>query len=206
MMKLYFSPNACSLASHIALQEAGAAHEVVRIHFDRNEQRSPDYLAINPKGRVPALVTDRGVLSETPAILAYIAQTFPEADLAPLHDPFAFAQVQSFNAYICATLHVAHAHLRRPTRWADAPEAIAELKRKAPEVISASFAYVEHDLLAGPWVMGERYTICDPYLYAVGRWLEGDGIDPARVPKLMAHRAAMESRPAVQRALAAEAA
>jgi glutathione S-transferase len=89
MIKLYYAPHTCSLASHIALEEAGAEYSTVRIDFDKEEQRSPEYLAVNPKGRVPAMVTDRGILTETPAMLAFIAQSFPRAQLAPLADPFA---------------------------------------------------------------------------------------------------------------------
>ena len=98
MLKLYYAPDTCALASHVALEEAGADYSTVRIRFGAKEQQSPEYLAVNPKGRVPALVTDRGVLTETPAMLAYVAQSFPQARLAPLTDPFAFAQVQAFNS------------------------------------------------------------------------------------------------------------
>jgi len=87
MIKLFYAVNTCSLASHIALEEAGATYTTVRLSFASNEQRGPEYLAINPKGRVPAMVTDRGILTETPAMLAYIAQSFPEARLAPVDDP-----------------------------------------------------------------------------------------------------------------------
>jgi glutathione S-transferase len=83
MLSLYYAPNTCALASHIALEEAGADYEPVFVDFAGGEQRKPDYLAINPKGRVPALVTERGILTETPAILAFIAQSFPAARLAP---------------------------------------------------------------------------------------------------------------------------
>ena len=93
MYKLYYAPGTCALASHIALEEAGADYQAERLNFKANQQQSPEYLTINAKGRVPALVTDRGVITETPAILAYIAQTFPKAQLAPLDDAFAFAQV-----------------------------------------------------------------------------------------------------------------
>src|SRR5215469_887908 len=110
MIKFFYAVNTCALASHIALEEAGAAYATVRISFAANEQRSPEYLAVNPKGRVPAMVTERGILTETPAMLAFIAQSFPEARLAPLDDPFAFAEAQAFNSYLCSTLHVAHAH------------------------------------------------------------------------------------------------
>jgi glutathione S-transferase len=93
MMKLYYTADTCSLASHIALNDAGADYSTVRISFASEEQGKPEYMPVNPKGRVPALVTDRGILTETPAILAFIAQSFPEARLAPLDDPFRFAQV-----------------------------------------------------------------------------------------------------------------
>ena len=100
MLKLFYAPNTCALASHIALEEAGADYQTVRLDFRADEQRKPEYLAINPKGRVPALATDRGILTETPAILAFVAQSFPQAKLAPLDDPFAFARVQAFNTYL----------------------------------------------------------------------------------------------------------
>src|SRR5579862_4850057 len=99
MLKLFHAWGSCSLALLIALEEAGADYELVVISTKDGDQRQPDYLAINPKGRVPALITDRGVLTETPAMLAYIAQSWPAAKLAPLEDPFAFAQAQAFNSY-----------------------------------------------------------------------------------------------------------
>src|SRR5579859_5604642 len=105
MLTLYFTPGTCALASHIALEEAGAEYAIRRVNFASEEQRQAPYLEINPKGRVPALVTDRGILTETPAILAYIAQTHPAAKLAPLDDPFVFAGIQAFNSYLCSTVH-----------------------------------------------------------------------------------------------------
>src|ERR1700747_1537540 len=118
MYKLYYAPGTCALASHIALEEVGAAYKAERLDFKDNQQNRPDYLAVNPKGRVPALVTDRGVLTETPAILAFVAQTFPEGKLAPFDDAFKLAEVQAFNSYLCSTVHVAHAHKLRGSRWA----------------------------------------------------------------------------------------
>ena len=90
----------------------------VRVDFGSQAQRSPEYLAVNPKGRVPALVTESGTLTETPGLLLFVAQRFPQAELAPLSDSFALAQVQEFNSYLCSTVHVAHAHDRRGARWA----------------------------------------------------------------------------------------
>src|SRR5262245_5145545 len=112
-MLLFYTPDSCSLASHLALEHAGADYQIQRVDFRQSEQRSPEFLRINPKARVPALVTSRGTLTETPAILAFVAQSYPASQLAPLEDPFEFAQVQSFNSYLCATVHVAHAHRMR---------------------------------------------------------------------------------------------
>lgn len=201
MLKLYFSPGSCALAPHIALEETGIEFETVRINFGDEEQRSAEYLALNPKGRVPALVTDRGILTEVPAILLYIAQSAPQAELAPLKDHFDLARMQAFNSYLCATVHVAHAHGGRGHRWADDPAAIAEMKRKVPETVTACFQLIESEMFEGPWVMGDSYSLCDPYLYTIARWLDRDNVDLTKLPKTMAHRARMEERPAVKAAL-----
>jgi len=204
MLKLYYAPATCALASHIALAEAGADYTTERIDFKTNQQNSPEYLAINPKGRVPSLVTDRGILTETPAMLAFIAQSFPKAKLAPLEDAYAFAQVQSFNSYLCSTVHPNHAHKMRGARWATEESSFADMKRKVPQTVGASFALIERGMLKGPWVMGETYTICDPYLFTLAGWLEGDGVDVSTLPKVADHRKRMADRPAVQKALAEE--
>ena len=204
MFKLYYAPGTCALASHITLEEVGAPYSAERLNFKINQQNSPEYLKVNPKGRVPAMVTDRGVLTETPAMLAFIAQSFPKAKLAPLDDPFAFAQVQSINSYLCSTVHVAHAHKGRGYRWATEETSFADMKRKVPETMTACLELIERDMLKGPWVMGEQYTICDPYLFTIAGWLDGDSVDLARLPKVVAHRKRMMERPAVQKVVAEE--
>ena len=205
MLTLYYARDTISLATHILLEEVGAAYKTVRIDFGTTQQRSPEYLKINPKGRMPALVTEHGILTETPAILAYVAQTNPKAKLAPLDDPFAFAKIQAFNSYLCSTVHPAHAHRVRGSRWADDPAAIEDMKRKAPQVVADCFDLIEKEMFKGPWVMGDTYTIADPYLYTVATWWEGDSVDPKKLPKLADHRARMAARAAVQRAQAAHA-
>ena len=204
MLKLYYAPHTCALATHIVLEEAGTDYSTVRIDFAKTEQRSPEYLKVNPKGRVPALVTDRGVLTETPAMLAFVAQSFPAAGLAPFDDAFAFAEVQAFNSYLCSTLHVAHSHRMRGHRWADDEAAIAAMQRKVPQSVGACYELIERDMLEGPWVMGERYTICDPYLFTLAQWLEDDGVDPARIPRVVDHRRRVSERGAVRKAIAEE--
>ena len=202
MLKLYYAPGTCALASHIALEEAGAGYTTERLDFKSNQQNSPEYLAINPKGRVPALVTDRGILTETPAMLGFIAQSFPQAKLAPSDDPYAFAQAQAFNSYLCSTVHVAHAHKMRGPRWATEESSFADMKRKVPQTMAACFALIEREMLKGPWVMGEQYTICDPYLYTISGWLEGDSVDLSKLPKVADHRKRMSERPAVRKVMA----
>jgi glutathione S-transferase len=204
MYKLYYAPGTCALASHIALEEAGAAYRSERLDFKSNQQNSPDYLAINPKGRVPALVTEHGVLTETPAILAFIAQIFPQAKLAPFDDAFKLAEVQAFNSYLCSTVHVAHAHKMRGPRWATEESSFADMKRMVPKSFGACFALIERDLIKGPWVMGDTYTICDPYLFTIGTWLEGDSVDVSTLPKVIAHRKRMLERSAVRKVMEEE--
>jgi glutathione S-transferase len=199
MLKLFYGSGSCAMAPHIALEEAGAAYEAVRVDLQAGDQRQPAYLAINPKGRVPALVTDRGVLTENPAILAFVAQSHPAAHLAPIDDAYEFGRVQAFNSYLCATVHVAHAHRMRGYRWADDPAALAEMKRKVPQNVGECFALIENQMLEGPWVIGEGFTICDPYLFTLASWMEGDGVDPARFPKIQDHQRRMKQRPAVRK-------
>lgn len=201
LLKLYYAPHTAALAPHIVLEEAGAAYKAIRIDFASNEQREPGYLQINPKGRVPALVTAAGVLTETPALLVYLAQLYPTARLAPVDDPFAFAEMQAFNSFICSTLHVAHAHRMRGYRWADELEAIEAMKRKVPQSVGDAFDLIERHMFRGPWVMGDLYTVADPYLFTMASWMENDGVEPSQFPKVLDHRDRMQKRPAVRRAL-----
>lgn len=198
-MKLYHSFDSCARAAHIALEETGCAYESQPMSLGQGDQRTPAYLAINPKGRVPALVTAQGVLTETPAILVYLAQRFPHSTLALPADPFASARILSFNSYLASTLHVAHAHKLRGSRWADDPAAIAEMRRKVPESVGACFELIETQLFRGPWVMGDGFSIADPYLFVFSEWMEGDGVDPSRFPRVLAHRNRMRDRASVQR-------
>ena len=204
MLTLYFAPGSCALASLIALEESGLAYEARRLNLANGDQRQPEYLAINPKGRVPALVTDRGVITENIAIMTYIAQIAPAAKLAALDDPFEFAQLQSFNSYIASTVHINHSHKGRGYRWTDDAAAIESMKAKVPQTMAESFALIEDKMLKGPWVMGEHYTIADGYLFTMENWLPGDGVDRDRFAKVSAHYARMLARPAVQKALAVE--
>jgi glutathione S-transferase len=205
MTKLFHAWGSCSLASLIALEEAGADYELAEMSTRDGDQRRPEYLAINPRGRVPALVTDQGVLTETVAILAWIAQAFPAARLMPT-DLWAFAQAQAFNSYLASTLHVAHAHRHRGYRWADEESSFADMRRKVSANMAEGFGTIEAQMAQGPWVMGGSYTVCDGYLFTLAGWMEEDGLDPADFPKIRDHRERVAARPAVQRVLAKKAA
>ena len=203
-IKLHYAPHTCALASHIVLEEVGADYDINRIDFSVAEENSPRYLAMNPKGRVPLLETAQGNLTETPAILLYLAQSYPQANLAPLDDAFALAELQAFNSYLCSTVHVAHAHRLRGSRWADDPVAITAMQDKVPEAVLAGFRHVEENYLRGPWVMGDQYSIADPYLFTLAQWLEADGVTVEALPRVVDHRARMLERDSVQAAINAE--
>ncbi len=201
MLKLYWAPGSCAMASHIALEEAGAKYETARLDFKQGDQRKPEYLTVNPKGRVPALVTDRGILTETPAILAWIAQTYPQAKLAPA-DPFEFAVAQAFNSYLCSTVHPVHAHGPRGSRWSDDAAAQETMKAKVPQNMTDCFNLIESDMFKGPWVLGAAYSICDPYLFTISGWLASDKVDIAKFPKVHDHYKRMNERAAVKAVVA----
>lgn len=206
MLTLFYIPGACSLVPHIALEEAGADYRRHLVDYAGGETRTPEYRAISPLGRVPALLTDRGPITENPAILSYIAQSHPQAELAPLDDLFAFAQVQMFNLFIANNLHVAFRQIAFPDSYADGADAAAALKAKAPELADRYFAVIEAGLADGrPYVHGDRFTLSDIYLFVYANYLRlGDRGDPARVPHVIAHRGRIRQRPAVERILAIE--
>lgn len=204
MLTLYFARGSCALASHLALEYAGADYRAMRIDFASTQQRSPEYLRLNPKGRVPALVTEQGVLTETPALLLYIAQRFPRSNLAPLEDPFQLARANEFNSYLCSTVHVAHSHRMRGYRWADDEAAMESMKKKVPQNIADCFEMIEQHMIKGPWVLGEQFSMCDPYLFTVEGWMKSDGVDIARFPRVADHHARMSADPVVVKVLAAQ--
>ena len=203
MLKLYYMPGACSMVPHIALEETGAQFETALVDFAQGDQLKREFLKINPKARVPALETDRGVLTEIPAILGYIAATFPAARLANIEDHYAFANMQAFHMFIATTIHVTFRQISRPDFYADGDAAAQALRAKVPEKSNEHFALIERQFADGrPWVHGEQYTASDPYLFVFASYLRrGDRGDPGRFPAIMAHRARVRARPAVERVL-----
>jgi glutathione S-transferase len=202
-MILYTVPGSCSFASHIVLEMVGADYEV-RLAPREGGRTAESFFEINPKGRVPALITAEGVLTETPAILYYIAQTYQQTGLVPMENPWLFARLQSFCAYLCATVHVAHAHGHRGYRWADEKSSFKDMTNKVPQNMGECFGLIEREMLQGPWVLGETFSVADIYLLAIARWLEADKVDTSNLVNVLDHRARMLQLPEVQTVLAQE--
>ena len=198
MMKLYYATGTISIAVAIALEEAGLAYEPVKVDFKAAEQTKPDYLAVNPKGRVPALVTEDGtVLTETGALLEYIATRAPAENLIPAGIEDA-AHMRGVMYYIASTMHVAHAHRMRGSRWADQQSSWDDMAAKVPQTMAACAAYMQSDCLRGTYVTGDTLSIADPYAFVVCNWLAGDGIPPENYPAVATFLAAMEARDSVK--------
>lgn len=197
-MNLFYANGTISIAPAIALIEAGLDHDLSRLDFAEAAQTKPEYLAINPKGRVPALVlADGTVLTETGALLDYIAALVPDAGLVPDAAADA-AHMRAVMYYLASTMHVAHAHKMRGTRWADNAESHADMTAKVPQTMAACAAYVEAECIRGDYVCGDAFTVADAYLFVVCNWLAGDGVSVADYPKITAFMARMEARDSVK--------
>ncbi|WP_424831741.1 glutathione S-transferase family protein [Ruegeria sp.] len=201
-MQLYYAPRTISVAVAIALEEAGLDYEAIELDFAGGEHTKPAYKQINPKGRVPALVVDGGILTETGALLDYVAAIAPQAGLAP-EDPVMAARMREVMYYLASTMHVNHAHGMRGHRWADKKSSWQDMKGKVTQTMTASCDYIASKGLRGPFVLGEAFSLADPYLYVVCSWLEGDGVELSAFPRILAFRDAMEARPSVQAVRAA---
>lgn len=202
-MRLYYSPNSCALAVHVALEEVAATYELVRIDFASKEQRSPEFLAKNRLGRVPVLETEHGLLTEVPAILTYISLAFPHANLWN-SDTYIVARQASFQAFVSSTVHVTFAHFFRPERWADDDDVRRALSTKAVDSYADNFRMLDDHWIAGPWVMGDCFTTADPYLYLLTRWLDRIGLKASSFPRVEQHFRRMSERQSVIRALQQE--
>lgn len=199
MLKLYISPGACATASHIALEEAGADYQTQVIDLKSGQQKTPEYLAVNPAGVTPALETDHGVITQNAAILALIAQTHPDRDLAP-SEPYAFAAFNAFNGFLASSLHPAIGKV-----LFSRPPLEGEAKDQAIELALSKYQLVEDHYLKGDYVLGDTFSLADGYLVVFERWARQAGLlDAVRFPRLNAHLDRIQVRPAVQRVLASE--
>jgi glutathione S-transferase len=192
MLTLHYAPRTISVAVAIALEEVGADYTPIRVNFATGDQTTPAYHKLNPKGRVPALETPDGVLTETGALLEYVAPS-----LVPT-DPYAAAKMRELMCYLNGTMHPNHAHGLRGERWADQESSFADMKQKVPQTVGASCAYLEEFLPSLPFAVGQFKVVSDAYLYVVLSWLASDRVDIAHYPKLAAFQHDMNTRASVQ--------
>lgn len=196
-MRLFYAPSTISVAAAIALEESGLPYEPVRVDFASAEQTKPEYHKINPKGRVPALDVGGEILTETGAILDFIAAKAPDKALVPA-DPLKAARMREVMYYLASTMHVNHAHKMRGHRWADQETSWKDMTAKVPETMTASARYIEENCLAGPFVLGDQFSLADAYLFTVCSWLEGDKVDTGALPKIQNFRQTMETRESIK--------
>ena len=192
-MQLYYAPGACSLASHIALQELGLPYEAVRVSLrDKKTRSGEDYNAINPKGYVPALRLDNGeLLTEGPALLAYIGELRPQSNLIPAPSTLANYRVREWLVFIGTELHKTASPLFRPTT----PEPTRQVQLEA---LKRQLGFVEAAMAGRPFLTGEHFTVADAYLFTVLNWFPRLQLDLAEWPNLQALHARVHARAAVQ--------
>jgi glutathione S-transferase len=183
MLTLYYAPGTCSLVTHVALHEAGAEHEAKRIDLMKGEHRTPDYLAINPHGRVPALVTDEGTITENLAILGYIADRFGAAGSVPRGDAFQTARAMQMLNWLSGTVHAtAFAALFRPVRFSADETLHAGIKEGAHANLTSHFVELD-DLCGAGWLEGDTFTAADTYAAVFYRWARMAKFDLSLYPR-----------------------
>jgi len=204
-LKLYFAPGSCSRATLIALEEIGIPYEAQVVAFMQYEQGTPEYLALNPKGKVPLLIADGRPITETVAIMGWLAETYPDAKLLPhATTAYAHAQIVGDLAWASSALHALIARLRFPMMFTDKPEAYEGVFNMASVAMAKNFSIIETRLSGGDWWHGD-WSVQDAYLYWVWTRSVNAGFEVAPYENFKAHAARMEARSSVQRALAREA-
>ncbi|MBV9858833.1 MAG: glutathione S-transferase N-terminal domain-containing protein [Alphaproteobacteria bacterium] len=205
MLTLYYSPGACSMASHIALEETGAEYTPQPVLIPKGEHQSADYLKnVNPRGKVPALRTDQGVITENVAILGYLARSFPEARLLPVDDTIGLMRCVSHMAYLSNTLHPTFARIVRPERIAKDEAAQNAVKETARESFLGLLKEVDGIIDGNQWVMGSQYTACDPYTLVFYGWGSRIGLPVKELNNYTRFKDRMIERPAVRKVLERE--
>ena len=203
MLRLFFSPGACSLVPHVALEEAGAEFEAVRTAIAEKAHKRPEYLAVNPRGLIPAIVVDGAVITENIAVLAYIGHRWPDSGQLPLGDLPALARVFELLSWFATTVHyggfgpIFRARAARIER----PESEVAADR---ERLRGLFGEIDALLAPGPWLLGDRYSLADPYPLTFRRWARRLELDVSEHRHWAEHMRRMVERPAVRRALARE--
>lgn len=205
-LTLYFAAGSCSLAALVGLEEAGAEFEAVRLVLPNGDQRRPEYLAIHPRGRVPVLVVDGVAIGENIAVLTAIDRLFPRARLLPSETPVQLARAYELLAWFASAVHVSFAQFSRPERYTRDTAAWPALKTGGRENMLAAYAEIEARLEDGrSWLLGESFSLADPYAHVFHRWAARLEIELNAYPAFQAHAERLQARPSFQRAVLHEA-
>ncbi len=206
-LQLYFAPGSSSLAPLVALEELDIPYVGHRLDLAAGDQRKPEYLKVNPRGRVPTLVVDGQPVTEVLAILTYLAHRYPHSELLPLADPLKLAKAYEVMSWFASTVHVAFAQIARPERYADDEATKAALATPGEARFARTLADIERLAQGpGPWLLGDGFSAVDAYALVIWRWAERRSIDTALYPAWSAKAARAFARPSVVRALRKEAA
>ncbi|MGE0350559.1 glutathione S-transferase family protein [Hydrogenophaga sp.] len=200
---LFYSPNACSLASHIALEETGTPYRAVETLLSAKAHLTPEYLAINPRGKVPALIVEQGVITENTAILTYIATTHPQAGLLPT-DAFQQALCIAQMAWFSNTPHIYQRAKFRPYYFADDESLHPGIRAKAEASFWKSLQEIDGLLAGRRWMMGDGYTVVDPYALVFYGWGVSNRMPMEELKDYTRHKNQMLQRPAVKTVLERE--
>jgi glutathione S-transferase len=203
MLKLYFSPGACSMASHIALEETGAPYEEQPTMLMKGEHKTESYLKINQRGKGPALDVDGKVITENTAILTYLGRRFPEKKLLPA-DLVAEAQCISLMAWLSNTVHPSYGHYFKPDRYAESEAAQADVKQMGNKAFFANLKEIDSMLQGKQWMMGDQYTVADPYALVFYGWGVRGEFPVKELAAYTAWKDRMLARPAVRKILESE--
>jgi glutathione S-transferase len=203
MMTLYFSPGACSLASHIGLEETGAPYELKPILLAKQQQRSEDYLRINPRGKVPALSIDGKVLVENTAILTYLGRKFPDSKLMPA-DAAEEARSIGTMCWFSSVVHPSYQRMHRPERFAESEAAHAGVKENGRKMFFANLQEIDSMIQGNDWVMGREFTAVDGYALVFYGWATRSGLPVQELKAYTAWRERMLNRPTVRKSVEAE--
>jgi glutathione S-transferase len=202
-LTLYFAPDSCARVPLIALEEIGRPYSLEVVAFMKGQHKSPEYLARNPKGKVPTLLVDGVALTENVAILTWLAERFPEAGLLPeSEDGFARAGLLSDLAYCASGLHPIVTRLRIPQFFCDTPDGSRRVFEMAEVAMRPNFVLIDRRLAGNRWWYGDRWSIVDAYINWVWFRVTGTQFDGSAYPNLGRHDDDMKQRPAVKRALA----
>ena len=203
MMRLYYGAGACSLASHITLEETGAPYETHAVKMAQREHKSPEYLKIHPHGKVPALMVDDDVIIENVAIQYYLAQRFPDAQLAP-RDAMAQARWIGTNAWLSNTVHPSFGRWNRPANFTTDEGAHAEIKSQGKQAFWENLQEIDRRLDGQQWMTGAQYTTSDPYALVFYGWGLRPELPMKELKNFTAFKDRMLKRPAVRKVLERE--